>query len=296
MPVSLISPVWCSRRAHLFSLIMAPLYDGAGDGGAGGQGGNGGSGGGNVEGGQGGSGNQPKMLTISEDEFEQRIVGRIKQAEGQWKKANVVSTLTAEERIELEQARKDREERARKDLEAKGQYEAATKALEDSLRKEYEPKIQERDKKLDGVVGRLRQEIVTNKLLAAAAAGNAYNAAQVVKLTESYVKLDDDFHPTVVDDNGTPRFVAGKPMTVEQLVDEWLKANPNHVKASNTGTGGGATGGASRTGQETTKRDELVAKIEVAKKKYRETRDLNYSLEVQNLTTELRKLDQSKAA
>lgn len=264
--------------------LMAPLYDGAGDGGAGGQGGNGGAGGagaggnggGNGAGGDGGGGT-PKMLSISEEEFEQRIVGRIKQAESTWKKANTVSTLTAEERVELEQSRKDREEAKRKELESKGQYDAALKAQEESIRKPYEEQGKKSQERIDGLTGRLRTAIVTNSLLSAAAAGNAYDAKQVVALNERFVKLDDEFNPTVVDEHGQPRFVAGKPMTQEQLIAEFLTANPHMVKAPAGMQGGGASGGASRQNVQPTELDALeqaVKDAEAAYKRSRSTADL----------------------
>lgn len=213
----------------------------------------------------------PKVIEIPEDELEQRIVGRIKQAEAQWKKSNVVSTLTAEERVELETARKEREEAKRKDLEAKGHYEAALKAQEESLRKPYEEEKGKLSETIKGLTDRLQEKIVRSNLLAAAAAGNAYNAQQVVDLNERFVKLDDNFEPTVVDDKGQPRFVAGKPMTQEQLIDEFLRANPNHVKAQG-GQGGGAAGGASRAGVETSELEKLEAAVVEAEKEYKQTR------------------------
>lgn len=215
---------------------------------------------------------EPKMLSISEEEFEQRIIGRVKQAEATWKKSNTVSTLTAEERVELESSRKEREEAKRKELESKGQYDAALKAQEDSIRKPYEEQGKKSQERIDGLTGRLRTAIVTNSLLSAAAAGNAYDAKQVVALNERFVKLDDDFNPTVVDDKGQPRFVAGKPMTQEQLIEEFLGANPHMVKAGAGMQGGGAAGGAHRAGAQPTEFEQLEKAVTDAEAEFKRTR------------------------
>jgi hypothetical protein len=251
--------------------LMPKLYDGAGDGGAGGQGGNGGGAGdGAGAGGNGGAGagdgGQPKSITITEAEFENRIQGRIAQA---LKKHG--QPMSDEERAELEQARKDRQDAERRKLEDKGKYQDALKQQEDSINKKWEPEVKTRDEKITGLTGRLRGEIVTNKLLAAASAGNAYNAEQAVKLTEVFVKLDDDFEPIVVDEKGKQRFVGANPMTPAQLMEEFLGANPHLVKAPAGSNGGGASGGASKTGAAPTEFQQLEKAVEDAAEEYKRT-------------------------
>jgi len=277
---------------------MAPLYDGAGDGGAGGQGGNGGAAGAGGTGAAGDGATGAAASASDEKDLEKVIQGRIGAALKSAKKAWLAENpaMSAEERAELETARKEREDLKRKDLEAKGQYEAALKAQEDSLKKKYDPEITAREERINSLTGRLRIEIVTNKLLAAAAAGNAYNAEQVVGLLERQITLDEEWNPVVVEKDGkTPRFIEGHAMTPEQLVQDFLKTNPHMVKAGNTGQGGGAKGGASREGQDLSEIQKLEAELEQLRKDYSKTRDVNTMSLFQKKAMEL-KAARAKAA
>jgi hypothetical protein len=274
--------------------LMPKWYDGVADGGAGGQGGGAGSGAGAGAGAGGGAGAgdgaQPKTLTITEEEFENRINGRVAQALKKAEKDRG-QAMTDEERAELETARKEREENKRRSLEEKGKYQEALKQQEESIRKTFEPELKNRDEKIDTISKRLRGEIVTNKLLAAASAGNAYNAEQAVRLTEPYVTLDDDFEPIVVDDKGKQRFVGANPMTPSQLMEEFLKANPHLVKAPVGANGGGAGGGAHLSGAgNLSEQQRLEAEVAELAKKYKETRSPDVQTLHRKKSAELKKL------
>jgi hypothetical protein len=214
---------------------------------------------------------EPKTLTITEEEFENRINGRVAQALKKAEKERGPS-MSDEERAELETARKEREENKRKSLEEKGRYQEALKQQEESMRKQYEPEKAALNEKITAQTARLHREIVTSKLTAAAAAGNAYNVDQAVKLTEAYVKLDDDYEPIVVDEKGKQRFVGANPMTPAQLMDEFLGANLHLVKAPAGANGGGAAGGAHRAGAQPTELDQLEKAVEEAAAEYKRTR------------------------
>lgn len=295
------SSIWISRRAHLFGLISAPLYDGAGDGGAGGQGGGTGAGAGGTGAGAGtGSGDGSSgdgggtgggdTVTMTQAELQELIRGRIgaELAKHEKKRANVSSE-------EIETLRKFKQEKEREDLERKGKYDEALKSVRESVQQEYEPRVKEFETKITGLTGRLRTEIVTNKLLAAAATGNAYNAEQVVGLNDRFVTIDEDWNPVVVDKDGKERFISGVRMTPEQLVQEFLKNNPHMVKAGNTGQGGGAKGGASREGQDMSDVQKLEAELEELRKQYAKTRDVNVMAAFQRKAMEL-KAAKAKAA
>lgn len=249
--------------------LMPKWYDGAPDAGAGGQGGGAGAGAGDGKGGAGDGGagdGQPKTITITEADFENRIQGRIAQAlkkQGQ--------PMTDEERAELETSRKEREETKRKAFEERGKYQEALKTQEESIRKQLEPEIKTRDEKIATQTARLHREIVTSKLTAAAAAGNAYNADQAVKLTEPFVKLDDELEPIVVDEKGKQRFVGANPMTPAQLMEEFLGANPHLVKAPAGSNGGGAAGGAHRQSAQPTELDALEKAVADAEEEWKRT-------------------------
>lgn len=233
---------------------------------------------------------EPKTLTITEEEFENRINGRVAQALKKAEKERG-QAMTDEERAELEQARKDRAEAERRKLEDKGKYQDALKQQEESINKKWEPEVKTRDEKIGAITKRLRGEIVTNKLLAAASAGNAYNAEQAVRLTEPYVTLDDDFEPIVVDDKGKQRFVGANPMTPSQLMEEFLKANPHLVKAPAGANGGGAAGGAHRSGAgDISEVQRLQAEVEELEKQYKKTRSPDIQTLYRKKSAELKKL------
>ena len=70
-------------------------------------------------------------------------------------------------------------------------------------------------------------------LLAIASDLNAVSAEQVAILIGSNIKTADDGTLSVINAEGQERMSAeGKPMTAKELIAEFLKANPNHVKAS----------------------------------------------------------------
>lgn len=233
----------------------------------------------------------PKSITLTETEFENRIQGRIAQA---LKKHG--QPMSDEERAELEQARKDRQDAERRKLEEKGKYQEALKTQEESLRKEWDPVKKSFEERVTGLTGRLRSEIVTNKLLAAASSGNAYNAEQAVKLTEVFVKLDDDFEPIVVDEKGKQRFVGANPMTPAQLMEEFLGANPHLVKAPAGSNGGGASGGASKGGTMPTEYQQLEQAVLDAEAEYKKTRSTAALTKHQRAVKALNDAKRSKAA
>jgi hypothetical protein len=186
------------------------------------------------------------VIKMTKAEYEAAVSARIGAALSQADKKR--TTVPAETLKELDELRAFRQEQDRKKLEEKGEYQKALDAQAKALAEKYEPELKAKDEQIGKREGRLRKEVVTNRLLTAAADGNAINAAQVVALLEARVKLDDEFEPQIVDDAGNPRFASdGKAMTPTQLVEEFLRANPHFVKASG-GKQGGAQGGATTKG------------------------------------------------
>jgi hypothetical protein len=229
------------------------------------------------------------------DEFENRITGRIAQAEKAWKKANGGNGTSDAERQELETLRKDREERERKKLEEQGQYKAALEAQAQSLREQHENEKKPLVERTDTLSKLLREERVTSRLTSAAANGNAYNAEQVVALNQRFVVLDDEFQPTVVDAEGKPRFINGVPMTPAQLVDEFLKANPHMVKAPAGSNGGGAPGGANKGGGDASPLQAKEAELTAAREAYQRSGSAVDLSRVGKLDREIKALKQKAA-
>lgn len=198
-------------------------------------------------------------VTMTNAELDALIKGRVDSAVALATKKKDPGTSEAD-KAELETLRKEREDRARAELEKKGQYDAALKSQEDSIRKEYEPKLTAETEKAKTAQAKLEEKVVGLAVSDAAGKLNAVNPEQVRRLLGSNVKMNDAYEAIVVDDAGAQRFVAGKPMTSDQLVKEFLDANP-HLVRSTAGAGGGAGGGRSLTTGDATAIQTLEAKV-----------------------------------
>lgn len=109
-------------------------------------------------------------------------------------------------------------------------------------RGEFEKILQEtvgkKDKQLQELQNRLTQLTVDGNLLNAANAKRAINAQQVSALLRNQVRLGDSGEAEVLDSNGNVRYTdAGTAMTIDQLVDDFLRANPHFVSAGPSGSG-----------------------------------------------------------
>lgn len=144
---------------------------------------------------------------------------------------------------ELARLRRDSQERERKALEEKNNYEAAKKSIEEA----HQLQLKSIQEQLNGTVGILKSERVDNAILGAASELGAHKPPHVVKLLRDRVRLSDDglYTPTVLDDSGKPMFNNGRPVTVRELVEGFLMAEPTLRKP--TGDGGSGAGGGGET-------------------------------------------------
>ena len=106
-------------------------------------------------------------------------------------------------------------------------------------RGQFEEVLKETVSKKDEAINQLRSELhsvkVDGAVLSAANKSGAINAAQVVQLLHSQIRLGDDGNAEVLDTNGQPRYTeSGNPMDVDTLVGEFLSSNP-HFKAATPG-------------------------------------------------------------
>jgi hypothetical protein len=264
----------------LWNIIMAPYFDEGGGAGAGA--------------GAGAGGGEPEKVSMTKAELEALIEGRIGAAVKAATK-NAGGGASAEEKAELERLRKAEEDRQREALAAKGKYDEALKSQEESIRKEYEPKITTEKERADKAHKQLEERVIGLAVVEAAGKLNAVNPAQVRRLIDNQLRMDDEYNATVVDEKGNQRFVAGKAMTPEQLVKEFLDQNP-HLVRSTAGAGGGASGGKSTTGggdaSEAAKKE---AEIKALEEQYRKTRDTNLLTRIRLESENLRKLKAAAA-
>ena len=96
--------------------------------------------------------------------------------------------------------------------------------------------------KKDLEIAAMRMALETTKidgaLLTAASRHNAVDSEQVSQLLRNRVKLSDDGSVEVLDDNGAVRYNdKADPLSVDELVGDFLTANPHFVRASQGGAG-----------------------------------------------------------
>lgn len=144
------------------------------------------------------------------------------------------------EGVDLDEARRLLEEKQQAEIERqkeKGEFEKVLQQLaekKDSEITQYKTKLQEIQ--VDGA------------LINSASQHNAVSPDQVVALLKNKTRLGDDGSVEILDNDGSVRYNdSGTPMSVNELVSEFLTANPHFVKASPSGTGSkGAAGGSTQ--------------------------------------------------
>ncbi len=111
--------------------------------------------------------------------------------------------------------------------------------------------IEKKDLEIHSYKSKLQETLVDGAILGAASNNNAVNPNQVSQLLKAYTRLSEDGMVEVLDDNGTPRYNdSGDLLSVNEMVTEFLTANPHMVKASQGGTGSmGNAGGSTQKPQ-----------------------------------------------
>ncbi len=107
---------------------------------------------------------------------------------------------------------------------------------------EFESVLKQTVEKKDLEIAAMRMALETTKidgaLLTAASRHNAVDSEQVSQLLRNRVKLSDDGSVEVLDDNGAVRYNdKADPLSVDELVGDFLTANPHFVRASQSGAG-----------------------------------------------------------
>jgi len=113
---------------------------------------------------------------------------------------------------------------------------------EQTKRGEFEKILQTTVGKKDQTIQQLQKELqaikVDGAVLNAASGKKAVNPQQVVRLLKDQIRLGDSGSVEVLDETGSIRYSdTGAPMTAEELVSEFLSANPHFVSGGLSGTG-----------------------------------------------------------
>jgi len=146
----------------------------------------------------------------------------------------------ATEGIDLNEAKQLMEQRDQLELERKkdrGEFEDVLKTT-----------VAKKEGTIQALQARLHQIQVEGSLLSAASNKNAVSPEQVSSLLKSQIRLSDDGTVEVIDNKGTIRYNdGGELLSVQDLMTEFLTANPHFVRATSGGAGsGGAAGGSTQ--------------------------------------------------
>lgn len=132
--------------------------------------------------------------------------------------------------INLDEARELLEQREQAELEQQKQ-----RGEFDSILKQT---VEKKDAVINSYKTRLQETLIDGQLTSAASRNNAVDTAQVTQLLKGKTRLNEDGVVEIVDNNGTPRYNdKGDLLSVDEMVTEFLTANPHFVRASGGGAG-----------------------------------------------------------
>ena len=132
--------------------------------------------------------------------------------------------------IDIEEAKKLIQEKKEKELEIAKQRGEFDKVLKETVSK--------KDLKIQSLENELKRIRIDETLVNVASGMKAVKPAEVKQLLRSNVRLNDQGSVEVINEDGTPRYSdKGDPMSVNELVAEYLKNNPHHVSSSPSGAG-----------------------------------------------------------
>ena len=137
---------------------------------------------------------------------------------------------------------------ARQLLQAKEQAEIERQKEKGEFEKVLQQLAEKKDNEITQYKSKLQEIQVDGALMSAASQNNAVSPDQVVALLKGNTRLSEDGTVEILDKDGTVRYNdSGVPLGVNDLVSEFLTANPHFVKASPSGVGSqGAAGGSTQ--------------------------------------------------
>ena len=145
--------------------------------------------------------------------------------------------------IDLDEARRLMQEREAAELERQKERGEFEKVLKQTVEK--------KEMEILNYKSKLEQTLVDGALLNAASKNNAVSPEQVSTLLRNNLKLTGDGSVEVLDSSGAVRYNdKGDLLSVDELVGDFLTANPHFVRASQGGAGSkGMAGGSTQKPQ-----------------------------------------------
>lgn len=142
------------------------------------------------------------------------------------------------EGVDIDEAKRVLAEREQAELERqkeRGEFENVLKKT-----------VEKKDQMIQSLSSKLQQIQVDGALLNAASAKNAVSPEQVAALLKGQTRLSDDGQVEILDKNGSIRYNDnGELLSVNELMAEFLTANPHFVRASSGGAGSSGNAGGS---------------------------------------------------
>lgn len=142
------------------------------------------------------------------------------------------------EGVDIDEAKRVLAEREQAELERqkeRGEFENVLKKT-----------VEKKDQMIQSLSAKLQQIQVDGALLNAASTKNAVSPEQVAALLKGQTRLSDDGQVEIIDKNGSIRYNDnGELLSVNELMTEFLTANPHFVRASSGGAGSSGNAGGS---------------------------------------------------
>ena len=173
---------------------------------------------------------ETQAKTFTQDELDRIVADRIARENRKFEKR--ISGIDLEEARDLLSAKEKADEERQKE---RGEFDSILKST-----------VEKKDVEIRGYKAKLQQTLVDGALLSAASQNNAVSPEQVSTLLKNNTRLADDGGVEVLDGKGVPRYNdKGELLSVNDMVTEFLTANPHFVKASQGGTGSQGNAGGS---------------------------------------------------
>jgi len=182
----------------------------------------------------------PTEKTFTQEEIDKIVADRVAREQRKFDKK-----LSG---IDLDEARQlltQKEQVEQDKMKERGEFETILKQT-----------VEKKDSEINAYKTKLQQTLVDGAILGAASNNNAVSPEQVSSLLKGQTRLGEDGTVEVLDNNGTPRYNdSGDLLSVNEMVSEFLTANPHFVRASKGGTGSQGNAGGSTLKPQSTVND-----------------------------------------
>jgi hypothetical protein len=178
---------------------------------------------------------EKKVETKVEEVKEEKVEQPKEQMFNQEQVNNIIKS-----RLESEKAKYQRQldEQKKAEEEVVKQKQIADAKTKADLEKLMQQRIAEKEAEIQKFKSEIKKEKIDNSLLSVASKNNAINPQQVVDLVKNQIRLSDDNRIEVLDNNNNIRYnQAGELLTIEEKVQEFLKANPHFSLSGKSGVG-----------------------------------------------------------